>query len=231
MKKPIIYKTDVVKQIKLMKDGKSPGPDVIKVEVYKIILEDEDILNVITEAINKALETGNIPENWKFSNTILIQKKKKPTINDLRPIALTNVLYKIFMGILKTIIEYHVRTNDRVNEMQMGSTKDRRVTDNLFLFQYCIDKTFRSKSKLFAIAIDYSKAFDSVDRFKMITIMKNLKIHENIIDIICNIYFEDETNLILNKKSYASMKISNGIRQGCNCSALLFILVTYFVID
>ena len=142
MKKPIIYKTDVVKQIKLMKDGKSPGPDGIKVEVYKIILEDEDILNVITEAINKALETGNIPENWKFSNTILIQKKKKPTINDLRPIALTNVLYKIFMGILKTIIEYHVRTNDRVNEMQMGSTKDRRVTDNLFLFQYCIDKTF-----------------------------------------------------------------------------------------
>ena len=140
-------------------------------------------------------------------NAILIQKKKKPTINDLRPIALTNVLYKIFMGIFKTIIEYHVRTNDRVNEMQMGSTKDRRVTDNLFLFKYCIDKTFRSKSKLFAIAIGYSKAFDSVDRFEMITIMKNLKIHENIIDIICNIYFEDETNLILNKKSYASMKI------------------------
>ena len=41
MKKPIIYKTDVIKQIKLMKDRKSPGPDGIKVEVYKIILEDK----------------------------------------------------------------------------------------------------------------------------------------------------------------------------------------------
>ena len=231
MKKPYINKSDVITQIKQMKDGKAPGPDGVKAEVYKILLEDDDLIETISVSLNKCLETTNIPNNWKTSNTILIEKKNKPTVDDLRPIALTNVLYKIFMGILKKIIEKHIKTNDSVNEMQMGSTKDRRAVDNLFLLDYCINKTYESKSKLFAISIDYSKAFDSIDRVKMISVLKDFKVHENIIEIISKIYFGDETNLILNKNKYTSMKITNGIRQGCSCSALLFILVTYFIIN
>ena len=66
--------------------------------------------------------------------SVLIEKKSK-----LRPMALTIVLYKIFMGILKKIIEKHIKTNDYANEMQMGSTKYQRAVDNLFLLDYCIN--------------------------------------------------------------------------------------------
>ena len=56
----------------------------------------------------------------------------------------------------------------------------------------------------------------------MTQILKQMKIHPNIIEIVFKVYHKDKTNLILNGKNYAEMDISNGIRQGCNCSALIF---------
>ena len=230
MEKPIITLLKVENQINSMKNGKSPGPDGMKIEIYKTLLENKELLNYLVVALNNSLESGNIPDAWKISNTILIQKKRNPIVTDLRPIALTNVCYKIFMGILKNEIEKHIKRNNITNELQMGSTKDRRVSDNLFILNHCIEKSFKNKSKLYVIAIDFYKAFDSIDRAKMISILKNLKINSNIIEIISKIYSEDKTNLILNGKNYSSINIKSGIRQGCNCSALLFILVTYHII-
>ena len=39
-------------------------------------------------------------ESWGKSNTRLIPKVKKPTAKQMRPIALTDVSYKLFMTIL-----------------------------------------------------------------------------------------------------------------------------------
>ena len=48
----------------------------------------------------------------------------------------------------------------------------------------------------------------------------------------CFIWFriDLQTNLFLNNKEYAQIKIETGIRQGCSCSGLLFVMVTYFII-
>ena len=45
----------------------------------------------------------------------------------------------------------------------------------------------------------------------MISVLQDLKVHEIILEIISKIYFEDETNLTLNKNKYTSIKIRNGI--------------------
>ena len=52
--------------------------------------------------MNKIIQKeNNIPASWNTSKTVLVQKKK-PTVKDLRPVALTNATYKLFMGIVKT---------------------------------------------------------------------------------------------------------------------------------
>ena len=53
----------------------------------------------ITEAMNEVVERGIVPSEWKTSRTILIPKVRKPEPRDPRPIALTNVGYKIFMSL------------------------------------------------------------------------------------------------------------------------------------
>ena len=51
-----------------------------------------------------------------------------------------------------------------------------------------------------------------------------------IIDFIVNIYRQDTTEIFMNNEKQTDIDISSGIRQGCNCSSTLFILITYYII-
>ena len=177
------------------------------------------------------VKTNKIPQTWSESKTVLIPKINKPSIKDLRPIALTNILYKVFMGILKTKIENHIKDTENESEIQAGFTKKRRICDNLFILNYCIDQSFKNKKALYLISIDFTKAFDSIKRDKLIYVLKKYKINHEIIDIIYQIYSSDITEIYFNNQSQCNMKITNGIRQGCNASSILFLLITYTIIE
>ena len=110
---------DVTQQIRKIKERKSAGPDGIK-----IIGNDIKCINSLAESMNKIItKEDNIPESWYTSRTVLLPKTKKPTVKDLRPIALTNATYKLFLGILKTQIEHHIRYIQEESEVQAGFTK------------------------------------------------------------------------------------------------------------
>ena len=51
----------------------------------------------LTQAYNAVQNEGTVPEGWKESKTVMTPKTGKPTAKERRPIALTNVGYKIFM--------------------------------------------------------------------------------------------------------------------------------------
>ena len=57
------------------------------------------------------------------------------------------------------------------------------------------------------------------------------KIHPKHISIITKIYADDTNNLLLNGNKQTTIKITNGIRQGCNASTFLFIILTYEIIN
>ena len=65
----------------------------------------------------------------------------------------------------------------------------------------------------------------------MLEILNKRKIHPKFVNLIANIYQNDETSLFLNNEKLTDIKISSGIRQGCNLSALLLILITYKIIE
>ena len=53
------------------------------------------------------------------------QNRKKA--KQLRPIALMDISYKIFPGLIKNEIEAHLKANDLLNELQSGFTKKRLI--------------------------------------------------------------------------------------------------------
>ena len=81
------------------------------------------------------------------------------------------------------------------------------------------------------MSIDFSKAFDSIDRQQLISTLKTNKFNSKIIDIIKNIYQNDSTEIFLDKEKITKTHITSGIRQGCNGSMYLFILSTYIILD
>ena len=217
--------------IKKVKKGKAAGPDGLKGELYKALTRSKICIKKLTSCLNKTLETGTVPEEWKESRTVLLEKKKKATVKDLRPLALTNISYKIFMSLLKIRIEEHIERNGEIIETQAGFTKGARVEDNLAILKYLRQEAAKRKEELVITAIDFSKAYDSIKRHVIIETLKIYGISTEIINIIAELYKDDRVILqVGGEKIKKEVKPTSGIRQGCTLSATLFKLITYRII-
>lgn len=231
MSKVIFGKEDIREQISQLKVGKQPGPDKLKPEIYKWLNQSEYCIEVITNCMNEILETGEPPAKWQKSRTSLIPKKSKPRVNELRPIALTNVSYKLFMSLLKKSLIEHLDRNNKVSVYQSGFTKNRRLEDNILILRYCISETRRSGTPLIVTAIDFTKAFDSIDRQGLIRTMMKYKCDPSLIEVIARLYTGDSTNLFFNEECIGEVEVKSGIRQGCTGSPWLFVMAVNQIID
>ena len=106
----------------------------------------------------------------------MIPKKNRPTATDLRPIALTSTSYKQMMTVLKEQIFEFISKNELINDMQTGGTKGRRATENIYMLNYCIENSIIQKKKLYILCIDFSKAYDSIDRLSLIEALKDIQL-------------------------------------------------------
>ena len=117
------------------------------------------------------LERKRKRKEWKTSKSKMTEKKKKPTAKYLRPIALTNVSYKIYMSLMKDEIEENMKENMIIEESQAGFTEGGKIEDNIFILQYCVEESFKNKKELIVASIDFKKAFDSIKREMLIEVL------------------------------------------------------------
>ena len=229
MTQPVITEDKVERCIRNLKDKTSAGPDGLKPEMYKAFKSTKQGVELLTICLQKELEEKEKMSEWKQSRTRMIKKTQKPTAKDLRPIALTNVAYKLFMTLLKNEIEDHLKRNDVMLETQAGFTKGGKIEDNLFILNYCVEESYRRKTSLYVTSIDFKKAFDSVKRSEMIKALIEYKIHPNVIDAVAAIYQGDSTIITLNESTSEVMEVTSGIRQGCTGSTVFFKIITYII--
>ncbi|CAL4081846.1 unnamed protein product [Meganyctiphanes norvegica] len=140
---------------------------------------------------------------------------------------------KLYMSIIKDKIESHLIRNDLVKFNQTGFTKGGRLEYNHFLLQYLVKDNIENKGNkkpLIMTAIDFTKAFDSINRENMMKCLIEYKIHPYIIDTFAKIYQGDHTYIEFKDKKI-KIDITNGIRQGCIASSVLFKLITYVIIE
>lgn len=99
------------------------------------------------------------------------------------------------------------------------------------VLKYCIDNTFKNRKTLYVMSVDYAKAYDSVKRDSLISILMDYKIHPNLIDVVTGLYTDDTTDIAIGGDKEIEMIVTSGIRQGCTASTTLFKLSTYVTID
>ena len=75
-----------------------------------------------------------------------------------------------------------------------------------------------------AVKLDFSKAFDRVDRSLLIKILKGLNLDELSVRAIETLYLDSKAVTEINGFLSASFKFHRGVRQGCPLSAFLFIV-------
>ena len=78
--------------------------------------------------------------------------------------------------------------------------------------------------------VDFKKAYDSVNRKKLIEIMAKYEVNTNVIEIIVQMYSADKTTIKLGNMQQ-TIDVTCGIRQGCSISTLLFKMITFTLIE
>ena len=66
--------------------------------MYKALKDSIAVNSAWEKGFRRIFKTGNVPDSWKGSRTVMIPKKNRPTVADLRPIAMTDISCKIMMS-------------------------------------------------------------------------------------------------------------------------------------
>ena len=216
-----------------MKNGKATGIDGISAKLMKHMIKDDEIKMHMLKCFNRVLEE-KVHENWLISKTTMIPKIKRPTILDHRPIAVTVNRSKIICTILRKKIEEHLFKRNILYENKYGFTTGGKTEHCLYTIDYIANMTYESKNQieksLFFAFIDFKKAYDSINRKKLIEVLIKFKINPYIINIIVQMYENDKTTIQLGKLK-ETIEVTCGIRQGCCISTLLFKMVTFTIIE
>merc|ERR1712002_1089238 len=232
MENPVITEKEFVDTINNMKNGKASGVDNIPAEVMKALIKDNTVKEYLLKCFNNAL-VEEVHRDWLVSRTTMIPKKPKPKILEHRPIAVTVNSNKIVCTILREKIEEYLSENGVKFDNQMGFTAGGRVEHCMFTLGYIANITFEKRgeagSPLYFAFIDFKKAYDSIDRKKLIEVLIGYKINPKIIDLIVQMYKDDHTIVRLGNME-EKVEVTGGIRQGCSISILLFKLITFKVI-
>ena len=116
-----------------------------------------------------------------------------------------------------------------VRQEQAGFRPGRGTTEQIFLFRNIIEQSIEWQSSLYVNFIDFEKAFDSVHRDSLWLIMRSYGIPSKIINMVKALYDDFQCAVVDGQDTTEWFKIKTGVKQGCNMSGLLFLLVVDWV--
>lgn len=201
-------------------DDSSPGPNGLTRLFFKRFLTY--FSKYFVQMINNI--DKNAPKQFKSSNIKLIPKNnnKIKTINDYRPITITNYEYRIFAKVIvKRLRNFNAFIFD---EQQHFSIKGRKIDDIIHMIKDFIHDSIMKGKILKIISIDQKKAFDSIIHAYLFKFLKYVNIGSKLTSIIVNLYNDSVTRLDINDSLLEEIKVKRSIKQGDPLSMWLYIL-------
>ena len=210
------------KHINKLKNNKTPGIDNILNEFLKHC--PDELLPAIVKFFNIILESGKVPSEW----TVGIIKplyKNKGDINDAnnyRGITLLSCLGKLFTSIINSRLYDYVTKENILGNEQVGFRPQYSTLDHIFALHVISHFYISQGKKLFCAFIDYSKAFDFIDRSYLWQKLLDSNINGKVLKVIRNMYDNAKSHVSDNNTLSDSFPCQVGVRQGENLSPLLF---------
>ena len=153
------------------KKGKAVGEDGIPMEV----LQNKECIAYLVYLYNACFETASIPDVWSHGIIHpIIKDSKNDIIKDFkndhrdpfhyRGITITSVTYKLYCSILNNRLSRLLELNDGLADEQNGFRRGRCTGDHITIFSMIVKSRIKLKRDTFASFIDFSKAYDRIDR-------------------------------------------------------------------
>ena len=213
-----IHLDEVLAALKKMNNNKSPGPDGIIVEFYKLYWDfiKNDLMNVY----HASYVTQELPYSQYLALIVLLYKKGvREMLTNWRPISLSNcdmkILSKVFAERLKIVLPEIIEVD------QSGCIKGRKIGHNIRLIEDVLENM---DDENLILLIDQEKAFDRVEWDWMFYVLRKFNFGEYFINWIKILYKNMKSAILTNGFLSPYFPITRGIRQGDSLSALLYVM-------
>ena len=166
---------------------------------------------------------GDIPGWCKNNRTILIPKKTVPgSINDFRPLTIGAHLARLFTRAFAARLTHSLPLHRR----QKAFRPVDGCGENLSLIEGIIADARKRSRPLYITFVDVAKAFDTVSHHSIERALRRLRCPTPFVTLVRNLYQGAETRIHLDGVDTEAIQITNGVKQGCPLSPLLFNSVT-----
>jgi len=217
--------SELKKAIAKMRRKGAPGPDDIPPSFLKEL--GPRALSVLLSICNESLRLGVCPQAWMNAIIIpLLKAAKSPSeLASYRPVSLTSCVAKILERLFADRLYSEAESKGWFASIQAGFRRGHSCADQILRITQAIEDGFqqRKMNRSVLVLLDYSKAFDTVWRERLLLSMASKGVHIQVIRWIYGFLQNRQARVRLHDQLSSSKKLHQGLPQGCVLSPLLFL--------
>ena len=207
--------------IETLKTNKSPGNDCIPAEFIKVC--KSIISRTIATVFNYMIEQRDFPDAWSGGiRSAVFKSGKRNIVDNFRGITILPIMEKVFEAVVYrrlAFVNEAFAAHDRYNNV---FSEVNRTLDNLFVLTGSVEKQLTINKCLYVCYIDFSKAFDMVNRTILFYKLISRGWRGRVIDTFRSLYGKTHFQVKRNGRLSRAVLNNLGVNQGGISSGLMF---------
>ena len=216
---PAFAITELESQICALKKGKARDRSGIVAEIVKN--SGKELRSAVLDMFNEILSRDIIqPRSWATTMIQVLYKDGDQQLpQNYRPIAIVQILYKLFTRMVLARIRPHLEAQQ--SRDQAGFRSYFSTEDHLMTFVLLQEKCLEWRNDLWIAAVDFKKAFDTVAHTSLWNALSSQGVGSKYVHLIAKLYLNQVAALCVDKVS-REFQLLRGVKQGDPMSPALF---------
>jgi len=185
------------------------------------------LLPLLTDLFKLLLRVGLLPIAWKKTKITPIHKKSEQSLpQNYRLIAINGCIYRLYADVLRDLLTEWALAGHQISDTQFGFCPTSNTNQPIYILRHILTVAKLERKKPFIAFLFLTAAYDSVQREKLWAQLQNIHVSKYLLSAIRALYQDSVCILVDGGKMSGEIMATQGLKQGCPLSPLLYALFT-----